>query len=246
MCLTMNGIGNLKLTDQVLRSFHVAKNHSENTCKINAIDFSSNGEHFVSCGSDDKIGLYDCDSAKLKCTVNSRKYGVDLISLTPDGKNAIHASTKVDDAIRFLSFERVEYVRYFTGHTRKVISLCVSPNGNSFLTGSMDQTLRFWDPKVPRCHATLRSTGHPIAAYDPEGLLFAVGVDSEAIKLYDVREFEKGPFKTFKLQRERDCEWTAMKFSSDGKTLLISTNGRITRLIDAYDGKPLKTFTGKF
>lgn len=241
----MNGIGSLKLTDQVVRSLHVAKNHSVNTAKINSIDFSLNGEHFVACDDDDKICLYDCDSAQLKNTVYSKKYGVDVVHFTPDGKNALHASTKLNDDIRLLSLEAVEYVRYFPGHTRKVISLSVSPNGNSFLTGSMDQTLRLWDPRSSRCVGVMRSTCHPIATYDPEGVIFAVGVDSEAIKLYDVREYEKGPFKTLKLQRERDCEWTDLKFSADGKSMLVSTNGHIVRLIDAYEGKPLKTFTGK-
>lgn len=92
----------------------------------------------------------------------------------------------------------------------------------------------------------MRSAGNPIAAYDPEGVLFAVGINSEAVKLYDIREFSSGPFKTFVLKREYDCEWTALKFSADGKRMLISTNGQVTRLIDAYEGKLLKTFTGNF
>jgi COMPASS component SWD2 len=33
-----------------------------------------------------------------------------------------------------------------------------------------------------------------------------------------------------------------MKFSPDGKLILISTNGQILRLIDAFQGTPLQTF----
>ena len=33
--------------------------------------------------------------------------------------------------------------------------------------------------------------GRPVAAFDPEGLIFAAGVDSEMIKLYDLRSFDK-------------------------------------------------------
>ena len=33
--------------------------------------------------------------------------------------------------------------------------------------------------------------GRPVASFDPEGLIFAVGVQSEQIKLYDVRSFDK-------------------------------------------------------
>lgn len=33
-----------------------------------------------------------------------------------------------------------------------------------------------------------------------------------------------------------------MKFSPDGKMILISTNGQVVRLIDAFQGTPLQTF----
>lgn len=87
--------------------------------------------------------------------------------------------------------------------------------------------------------------GRPVAAFDPEGLIFAAGVNSESIKLYDLRSFDKGPFVTFLLNQEKECDWTGLKFSKDGKTILISTNGSIIRLIDAFHGTPLQTFTGK-
>ena len=84
------------------------------------------------------------------------------------------------------------------------------------------------------------SQGRPVASFDPEGLIFAVGVQSEQIKLYDVRSFDKvswqllwfhwlltlqqqlmpifqGPFSTFKYPIETGCDWTGIKFSLDGK-----------------------------
>jgi COMPASS component SWD2 len=38
----------------------------------------------------------------------------------------------------------------------------------------------------------------PVAAFDPEGLIFGVGINSETVKLYDLRTFDKGPFSTFR------------------------------------------------
>jgi WD40 repeat protein len=43
---------------------------------------------------------------------------------------------------------------------------------------------------------------------------------------------------------EKDIEWTGLKFSPDGKTILISTNGSLIRLIDAFNGKLMQSFTG--
>ena len=65
--------------------------------------------------------------------------------------------------------------------------------------------------------------GKPVCSFDPEGLIFAAGVNSEMVKLYDLRSFDKGPFATFKMQYDWICEWTGLKFSSDGKLILIST-----------------------
>jgi len=45
------------------------------------------------------------------------------------------------------------------------------------------------------------------------------------------------------MQQDKDCDWTGLKFSPDGKLILISTNGQVIRLIDAFQGTPLQTFT---
>ena len=90
--------------------------------------------------------------------------------------------------------------------------------------------------------------GRPVASFDPEGLIFAVGVQSEQIKLYDVRSFDKvmagrqschlnqlnlftiqGPFSTFKYPIETGCDWTGIKFSLDGKMMMLTTNGAVIR-----------------
>jgi len=60
--------------------------------------------------------------------------------------------------------------------------------------------------------------GKPVCSFDPEGLIFAAGVNSEMVKLYDLRSFDKGPFATFKMQYDRTCEWTGLKFSNDGNS----------------------------
>ncbi|XP_043233110.1 WD repeat-containing protein 82-like isoform X2 [Amphibalanus amphitrite] len=234
----------MKLVDNVVRSFRVAKVFRENNDKINNLDFAANGESLLSSSDDDQIIIYDCEKGIQKRTVNSKKYGVDLIHFTHAKNAAIHSSTKIDDTIRYLSLHDNKYIRYFPGHTKKVVTLCMSPVDDSFLSGSMDRTLRLWDLRSPNCQGLMHLSGRPVAAFDPEGLIFAAGVNSESLKLYDLRSFDKGPFTTFKLSQEKECDWTGVKFSPDGKTLLVSTNGSIIRLVDAFTGQPLQTFTG--
>ena len=33
--------------------------------------------------------------------------------------------------------------------------------------------------------------GRPVASFDPEGLIFAAGIESKQLKLYDLRSFDK-------------------------------------------------------
>lgn len=55
--------------------------------------------------------------------------------------------------------------------------------------------------------------------------------------------FLQGPFSTFHIQNDPNIEWTGMKFSSDGKMILLATNGGVIHLIDAFQGTQLHTFT---
>uniref|UniRef100_A0A915NH14 Uncharacterized protein n=1 Tax=Meloidogyne floridensis TaxID=298350 RepID=A0A915NH14_9BILA len=66
---------------------------------------------------------------------------------------------------------------------------------------------------------------------DPEGLIFGNVIGNDVIKLYDLRCFGKGPFSTFNIGcKDTGFEWTGMKFSPDGKSILIMTNGPIMRM----------------
>jgi len=120
----------------------------------------------------------------------------------------------------------------------------MSPIDDTFLSGSLDKTIRLWDLRSPNCQGLMNLPGRPVAAFDPEGLIFAAGISSESLKLYDLRSFDKGPFATFRMQQDKDCDWTGLKFSPDGKLILVSTNGQVIRLIDAFQGTPLQTFVG--
>lgn len=50
----------MKLTDDVFRSFRVAKVFRENTDRINCLNFSANGESMIASSNDDSISVYCC------------------------------------------------------------------------------------------------------------------------------------------------------------------------------------------
>lgn len=50
----------MKMTDDVFRSFKVAKVFRENTDTINCVDFSPSGESMIASSNDDSIVVYCC------------------------------------------------------------------------------------------------------------------------------------------------------------------------------------------
>ena len=236
----------MKLDEAALRRFCVAKSFKENEAKISSLSFAPDGLNLVTSSEDDQIVIFDSEKGVQKRLVNSQKYGVSHVRFTHAKNALVHASTKVDDDVRYLSLHDNKFLRYFKGHTKKVISLEMSPLDDTFMTGSLDNTVRLWDLRSPNCSGIMSvgAGAKPICAFDPEGLVFAVAVQSEKVKLYDNRSYEKGPFATFKMPQETKCEWTSLKFSPHGKYILLTTNGSVMRLLDAFDGNPLQTLAG--
>uniref|UniRef100_A0A8C5I4D3 Twinfilin n=1 Tax=Gouania willdenowi TaxID=441366 RepID=A0A8C5I4D3_GOUWI len=235
----------MKITDSVLRSFRAARTYSANTEKINCVDYSPNGEHAISSSDDDSIVLYDIREGTPCNTLYSKKYGVGLIRYTHgDSHTVIYSSNKLDDTIRYLSLSDNKYIRYFPGHTARVIALSMSPTDESFISGSLDKTIRIWDLRSPNCQGLTNPLGKPVCSFDPDGLIFAAGVESQAIKLYDLRAYDKGPFACFETNFNRNCDWTGLRFSNDGKQILISTNGGMIRVMNAFSGSVMHTFSG--
>ena len=117
-----------------------------------------------------------------------------------------------------MSLKENKYIRYFGGHDKSVVTLAMNPADDTFLSGSLDKTIRLWDLRSNHCQVTMRDqqlnflnhnlllqglmklSGRPVAAFDPDGLIFAAGINSDSVKLYDLRSFDKGPFSSFKFQ----------------------------------------------
>lgn len=211
---------------------------------ITSLDFSRDGQNLVCCPDDNiKSNIYIYDCAKLEekhHSISCHKYGIGILRYTKNAHNVIHSSTKRDDSIRLLDLEKMNYIRYFSGHTEKVIALCVSPTDNSFLSGSVDNTIRLWDFYSASAKGLMTFDSRPVFNYDPDGVIVAVGINSESINLYDMRHYTKRAFQTFRVPPHMTGDWTSLKFSPNGKTIMINTKNSLIHIIDAFTGEPLR------
>lgn len=73
--------------------------------------------------------------------------------------------------------------------------------------------------------------------YSQEHIFFNLLIDEFDLFLL------KGPFAHFETKFARVCDWTRIAFSNDGKQILISTNGGMIRVLNAFSGAILHTFS---
>jgi len=213
-----------------------------------SVDFDNSGELLLLARTDDTLQLYNTKAGAHAKELKSQKYGCALARFTHHAQSLIYASTKVDDGIRYLSTHDNSYIRYFRGHTGRVTSLSLCPSNDTFLSASLDNTVRLWDLRSSSAQGSLNLHGATLTAYDPSATVIAIASQStQSILLYDLRNFDKPPFATFDLldterryahshgQRQADG-WTSLEFSNNGKYILLGTNSAGHYLLDAFDG----------
>lgn len=156
--------------------------------------------------------------------------------------------------IRYLSTHDNQYIRYFSGHTSTVTSLALSPASDTFVSCSVDNTVKLWSLSTPNPSGTLNLTTPHLAAFDPSASVLAIASPAtNVILLYDLRNYDKAPFATFDLLPHENtylplsassptrAGWTKLEFSNDGASLLLATSGGGHFLLDAFSGD-LKSF----
>ncbi|KAL1919489.1 uncharacterized protein VTP21DRAFT_2182 [Calcarisporiella thermophila] len=239
----------VRITSDGLKKLSVAKIFRDNKRTITSLDFDDTGEVCITAAEDESLQLYDCLEGRHLKTLYSKKYGVHLARFTHRKSNVIYASTKEDDTLRYLSLHDNKYIRYFRGHKDRVVSLEMSPVGDQFLSAAVNDTVRLWDLRSSTCQGLINVTGRPCIGFDPAGLIFAVAFDSSVIRLYDMKAYDKGPFITFSgppndAHQSSRAEWTSLRFSNDGKKILVTTSGDMHFVLDAFHGSFEKRLTG--
>ncbi|KAI9777843.1 MAG: member of Set1p complex, histone methyl transferase [Geoglossum umbratile] len=243
---TSGGPPTTKISDVISTYRPTTKFRSESPDSyITSLDFDDTGELLVAACSDETIQLYNCKEGKLSKALPSKKYGAHLARFTHSSSCVLYASTKMDDTIRYLSTHDNQFLRYFKGHTAPVTCLAISPGGDEFLSGSLDNTVLLWSLSSAHAHGKLLLHSPYLAAFDPTASVVAIASPSTStLLLYDLRNYDKAPFATFDLleleqrftPKSVGRDWTKVEFSNDGKSILIATNSAGHFLLDAFNG----------
>jgi COMPASS component SWD2 len=122
----------------------------------------------------------------------------------------------------------------------------MSPANDTFMSCSLDDTMRLWDLKTAHFTSKLLLKGVYLSSYDPTANVIAAASSySHEVFLYDVRNIDKAPFSTFDLRAYYEHyigppetpNWTKLEFSNDGKHILIASATGGHMVVDSFTGQ---------
>ena len=139
--------------------------------------------------------------------------------------------------------ENVSLACTLTRHSNSVFSLVISPDGQTLVSGSRDDTIKIWQLSTGQELRTL--TGHSgsvfSVAISPDGQTLVSGNDDDTIKIWELstgrelRTLTVHPLDVFSLA-----------ISPDGQTLVSGSAFSRIKICQLSTGRELRTLTGHF
>ncbi|KAL1245714.1 Guanine nucleotide-binding protein [Trichinella spiralis] len=129
----------------------------------------------------------------------------------------------------------------FTGHTGDVMSLSLSPDMRTFVSGACDASAKLWDIRDGMCKQTFPGHESDInaVAFFPNGFAFATGSDDATCRLFDIRADQELAIKSGRLlfagYDDFNCNvWDSMQQERSG--VLAGHDNRVSCLGVTEDG----------
>jgi WD40 repeat protein len=121
-------------------------------------------------------------------------------------------------------------------HQDFVQAVAFSPDGNTVLTGSRDNTAQLWDARSGKPFSAPLQHRSPVQAiaFSPDGSTVLTGSRDNTARLWDARSG-----KPLAVPLHHRDSVVAVAFSPDGRTVLTGSEDNTARLWDARSGKPL-------
>jgi COMPASS component SWD2 len=241
---------------------------------ITNLEYHRDGRYLVASTSEGAIQIFDSLSGIQCKKVLARDHGIGSMKFTHHDSSVLLTSERVSHDIRLLCLHDNQYIRFFRGHEDKVTSLSMSPIGDNFISTSLDNTVNIWDlsskSRVGKISID-RQFDRITASYDfnstSSGNLFGVLAynnrkNTHSLRLYDARNYEKGPFEdtcapslsaieggiraaqdpssalsSEQINRLVSAPWTSFEFSPDGSKILVNTKSEMMLILDSFSNE---------
>lgn len=131
----------------------------------------------------------------------------------------------------------------FDAHAGDVVSISLSPDKNTYVTGSVDRTCKLWDVR----ESTPKQTffGHEAdvnsVSYHPSGFGFATGSEDKTARLFDFRSDQQiGHYEP----PNKNSGFTSCALSLSGRYILCGSDDNNVHIWDTMKGVHNGTLSG--
>jgi WD40 repeat protein len=196
-------------------------------------DISANNKYAVSADKTSFI-VWDIATGKALTYTRVRESAIRDIVIANNGDLLIGKVNGVVVHVNIFSGRRIE----FLGHSEKINSIDMSPNGRYALSGSNDYSALLWDTQSGQ---VIQRFIHPSrvskVALDPRGR-YAFTADSK--RLSAIWDLKTGKEISRLQYSSRSRIFSAVRFSRDGKQLFTGTPGRLLNRWEVTSGQQLQ------
>lgn len=198
---------------------------------INSLEFSPDGRHFATGGSDGGVRLFSALTGDRKWLVPHNAPVNALAFLPSDGDDDV-VTAAVDKTARRLARDTGEE-RWKLSHPQAVTLVSASPDGRFVATACADRSTRILNPSTgAELFRFLHDGKIRAIAFSPQGSMLATGGDDGAVLIIDTatgRELARSVHTR---------EVTAAAFSHDGKLLATAGKDHAVNLFDVTADPP--------
>ncbi len=160
---------------------------------------------------------------------------VSCVAISADNQTLAGGSWKI---VRLWRFGTGELLRTLDAHSQWVLSVVISPDGNTLASGSADKTIKLWNLKTGQVIQTLTSHSSwvNVVAISPDGQTLISGSADKTIKLWELNTGKL--LRTLKGHSGSVC---SLAVSPDGQTVASGSTDKTIKLWDLSTGKLLRT-----
>ncbi|KAJ1676583.1 substrate-specific activator of APC-dependent proteolysis, partial [Spiromyces aspiralis] len=125
---------------------------AEHKAAIKALAWSPRQRGLLATGggaTDQRLRFWNAQTGRLLRTVDTKSQ-VCNIAWSTDGTQLVTTHGYTDNLVVVWKYNTMQPLVRLKGHRERVLYLAVSPNGQDIVTGSADETLRFWRVFPPK------------------------------------------------------------------------------------------------
>jgi WD40 repeat protein/serine/threonine protein kinase len=211
------------------------------TSKVEDVVFSRDGRRLISAGGDRTVRVWDPKTGRETLTLRDHSGLVQSVAISPEGWRLASGGTDPENVVRLWNATPIddlgpEPLYSLPGHELDVTCLAFSHEG-LLASGSLDKTVRVWDPADGKLVQTLQGSPVPIwgMAFSVDGKNVAADGDNGIVRAWEARTGSSV------LSRDKASPYNlnGIAYSPDGNNLALADYGGYVRILEASTGNEL-------